>query len=121
MFSQADAEAEPIWPLEFQEERWSWRKQIATAIAVAVGFGLLSAGGRMLSESNHHIFTFCAADGVLMVVLLRRPMRYWWMMLVGAWLGDAVSMQVVLGYAPWPIASPRAPFVSTLFWEKERA
>jgi len=105
MFSQADAEAEPIWPLEFQEERWSWRKQIATAIAVAVGFGLLSAGGRMLSESNHHIFTFCAADGVLMVVLLRRPMRYWWMMLAGAWLGDAVSMQVVLGYAPWLIAS----------------
>ncbi len=97
-FSQDNLGAEPVWPLEIQEHRPARPVLIATAIAAGVAFGLLSAAGRMLSESSHHVFTFCLADGALAGFLLLRPKKQWWGFLLAAWAGDVISMQFVLGY-----------------------
>ena len=104
-FSQIEANAEPLWPLEIREDRSSTRRLIATTIAVAVGFGLLSAAGRLLAESSGHLFSFCAADGVLAAFLLLRTRKNWSMFLLAAWLGDAVSMWAVLRYPLLLVAS----------------
>ena len=98
LFSQDNLGTEPLWPLEIQEEQRAAGISIATVIAVGIAFGLLSAAGRMLSESSNHIFTFCVADGALAGFLLLRPKKEWWGFLLAAWLGDAISMLIVLGY-----------------------
>ncbi len=100
LFAQVDLGAEPLWPLETQEDRYGVRTWIAIAAAAGVGFGLLSAAGRMLSEHSNHIFSFCAADGVLAAFLLCRSRNRWWLFLLAAWLGDAISILLVLGYTP---------------------
>ena len=98
LFSQVDIGAKPLWPLEMEQDDSGVVRRIATIVAVGIVFGLLSAIARYISESSGHIFSFCAADGVLAAFLLRRLRNRWWPLLVAAWAGDLVSILVVLGY-----------------------
>jgi diguanylate cyclase (GGDEF)-like protein/PAS domain S-box-containing protein len=98
-FSQFELGTEPLWPLAVQEDRSTAQQLFAKILLVGVGFGVLCGGGRFLAQSNHHIFTFCAANGVLVAFLLRRTRDYWWIYLLAAWLGDAISMGVGVDFS----------------------
>jgi integral membrane sensor domain MASE1 len=98
-FSQFELGTEPLWPLVVQEDRSTAQQLFAKILLVGVGFGVLCGVGRFLSETTQHIFTFCAANGVLVAFLLRRTKDHWWMFLMAAWLGDAISMGVGLDYS----------------------
>jgi diguanylate cyclase (GGDEF)-like protein/PAS domain S-box-containing protein len=95
-----DLGPKPLWPLEVRESNYDPAKLLAIVVAVGVGFGLLSAAGRVLAENIQHVFPFCAADGVLAAFLLCRSRTRWWMFLLAAWIGDAVSILIVLRYTP---------------------
>ncbi|MEO6828445.1 MAG: diguanylate cyclase [Acidobacteriaceae bacterium] len=97
--SEANPGTDPLWPLDLPADGgYDMAQLFANMLAIALGFGLLSAVGRSLSAANHHIFTFCAADGVLVAFLLLRPRNYWWLLLPAAWVGDTISMRMMLDY-----------------------
>ena len=89
LFSQFDFSAEPLWPLDVRQDRAGTPKLIATLAAVAITFGLLTAG-RILWANQQHVFTFCPANGILVAFLLCRARNRWWMMLAAAWLASTL-------------------------------
>lgn len=93
-FAHIELGAQPLWPLDVHEDNSSTIKRIAMAIAVGIGFGVLSAAGRGLSHSVQHIAPVRIADGMLTAFLLYRPRSRWWSFLLAAWLGDVISILI---------------------------
>ena len=101
-FFDPDRDAEPLWPFRVQEESSQGFRRIAIAVAVGVTFGFLIWLGQWLRNDVGHvsIATIRPADGVLAAFLLVHPRNRWWMWIVAAWLGNAISVHL-LGGSVW--------------------
>jgi len=122
-FLHVDREdGEPLWPFREQEESSQGFRRIAIAVAVGVAFGLLCWLGELLRNDAVHVATFWPADGVLAAFLLLHPRNRWWMWIVAAWLGDAISIHL-LGGPLWmsgflALCNIAEALVAVLLWKR---
>ena len=111
-----------MWPFREQEESSQGLRRIAIAVAVGVAFGLLCLLGWLLRRDAGHIAAFWPADGVLAAFLLLHPRNRWWMWIVAAWLGDAISIHL-LGGSLWmsgflALCNIAEALVAVLLWKR---
>jgi diguanylate cyclase (GGDEF)-like protein/PAS domain S-box-containing protein len=92
LYSQAKFESEPLWPWNIAEQKEGPGRLPVLVPAVAVGFGLLSAVPHFLLQTEIHTPTVWIANGALTGFLLVRPRKFWWPLLLAAWLGGAVAL-----------------------------
>ncbi len=92
LFPLSASESDFLWPLPAPKPPRGGLPSFVEALQVGVLFGALCALGRLFVHETHHIAAFWPADGVLLALLLRRPVRYWPRILLFAWLADAISV-----------------------------
>lgn len=91
-FFRENLDPEPLWPLHVQEQAPTGVASIGVAAAVGLAFGLLCAAGHLLKYNILHVATFWPADGFLVAYLLTQSRNRWWMPVLAAGLGDAISI-----------------------------
>lgn len=103
LFSRIDCAAQPLWPLEIRRGHSGAVLRSVATLAIGIAFGLLSAFGLAVSQNSGHLFSCCLAEGFLAAFLLQRPTGRWSALLAVAWLGNLISILLMLRY-PWALA-----------------
>ncbi len=94
LFSNVDIEVEPIWPFVEREEHLQGILLIAALAVVGAMFGLSYIGGAGLQRGTGLVAVFWPANGILAALLVVRPIRGWWIWLLAAWVGGAISLSI---------------------------